>query len=78
MVLLVLVDYRYRFSKVNFGAPGRRNDSKIYNSSLLKKILQNCDVLKATTKQISDIQTVPVFNGFVWWTKIVEPLIIEV
>ncbi|XP_036346820.1 uncharacterized protein LOC118756139 [Rhagoletis pomonella] len=39
VVLLALVDYRYRFLYINIGAPGRCNHSHIYNPSLLKKVL---------------------------------------
>ncbi|XP_017471272.1 PREDICTED: uncharacterized protein LOC108362694 [Rhagoletis zephyria] len=37
MVLLALVDCRYRFMYINVGAPGRCNDSKIFEKSSLKR-----------------------------------------
>ncbi|XP_067633791.1 uncharacterized protein [Eurosta solidaginis] len=56
IVLLALVDYRYRFIYINIGAPGRCNDSQIYNSSLLKKVLIEDEVLAANKKNISGVQ----------------------
>lgn len=44
MILLAVVDYRYRFMYTNIGAPGRCNDSQLYEDSSLKKfVLENFD-----------------------------------
>lgn len=48
--------HRYRFLYINIGAPGRCNDSQIYNSSLLKKVLTEDEVLAANKKTICGVQ----------------------
>uniref|UniRef100_A0A336LY34 CSON004844 protein n=1 Tax=Culicoides sonorensis TaxID=179676 RepID=A0A336LY34_CULSO len=57
-VLLALVDFRCRFIYINVGAPGRSNDSQLYESSNLKKY-----VIKNFKKRIIIIDDVeiPVF-----------------
>ncbi|XP_075161790.1 uncharacterized protein LOC142234515 [Haematobia irritans] len=40
-VLLALVDHRYRFTYINVGAPGRCNDSSLFEKSNLFRILQD-------------------------------------
>lgn len=35
-VLFAAVDYRYRFTYINVGSPGRCNDSTLFENSLLK------------------------------------------
>lgn len=47
---------RCRFLYINIGAPGRCNDSQIYNASRLKTVLENNDVLKANAKEIGGVQ----------------------
>ncbi|XP_017490881.1 PREDICTED: uncharacterized protein LOC108379074 [Rhagoletis zephyria] len=50
-VLLALVDARCRFIYINVGAPGRCNDSQIYEKSTLKQQLQECRLLNDMTKK---------------------------
>lgn len=40
MVLLAIVDHRCRFTYLNVGAPGRSNDSQLYEDSNFKKFVQ--------------------------------------
>ncbi|XP_062550355.1 uncharacterized protein LOC134215122 [Armigeres subalbatus] len=58
MVLFASVDYRFRFQYISVGSPGRCNDSKIFESSKLKRELQN-PILKDYTKKMCGID-VPV------------------
>ncbi|XP_036322169.1 uncharacterized protein LOC118736184 [Rhagoletis pomonella] len=45
VVLLALVDAKYRFSYIHCGSPGRCNDSSIFEKSSLKRELQECALL---------------------------------
>ncbi|XP_036320800.1 protein ALP1-like [Rhagoletis pomonella] len=56
IVLLAVVDYRYRFLYVNIGAPGRCNDSQIYNASLMKRVMEENELLKVSKKEIGGVQ----------------------
>ncbi|XP_036344336.1 uncharacterized protein LOC118753558 isoform X2 [Rhagoletis pomonella] len=62
-VLLALVDARCRFIYINVGAPGRCNDSQIYEKSTLKQQLQECRLLKDMTKKISNVNIPIVIIG---------------
>lgn len=46
---------RYRFLYVNIGAPGRCNDSQIYNASLMKQVMEN-ESLTTSKKEIGGVQ----------------------
>ncbi|XP_036337422.1 putative nuclease HARBI1 isoform X2 [Rhagoletis pomonella] len=45
VVLLALIDAKYRFSYIHCGSPGRCNDSSIFEKSSLKRELQECALL---------------------------------
>ncbi|XP_053968378.1 putative nuclease HARBI1 [Anastrepha ludens] len=45
VVLLALVDAKYRFVYIHCGSPGRCNDSGIFEKSSLKRELQSCALL---------------------------------
>ncbi|XP_067614383.1 uncharacterized protein [Eurosta solidaginis] len=45
VVLLALVDAKYRFMYIHCGSPGRCNDSSIFERSSLKRELQECAIL---------------------------------
>ncbi|XP_037939192.1 protein ANTAGONIST OF LIKE HETEROCHROMATIN PROTEIN 1-like [Teleopsis dalmanni] len=60
IVLLALVDFRYRFMYVNVGTPGRCNDSYIFETSNLKKMLNTCNLLRKNKKNICNLD-VPVY-----------------
>ena len=68
--------YRCRFLYINVDAPGSSNDSRIYNSSLLKKELANSEILKANMKEINGIQ-MPICilgdSGFRFSTTLMKP-----
>ncbi|KAM8702608.1 hypothetical protein ACLKA7_001944 [Drosophila subpalustris] len=59
VVLFAMVDYRYRFQYVDIGAPGRCNDSYIFQSSSLSKMLNPCPLLDSKSRKICGVD-VPV------------------
>ncbi|KAL7740206.1 hypothetical protein ACLKA6_003910 [Drosophila palustris] len=59
VVLFAMVDYRYRFQYVDIGAPGRCNDSYIFQSSSLSKMLNLCPLLESKSRKICGVD-VPV------------------
>nr|XP_029729803.1 uncharacterized protein LOC109406605 isoform X2 [Aedes albopictus] len=54
-VLFASVDYRYRFQYISVGSPGRCNDSKIFESSKLKRELQD-PCLKQYSKILNGVE----------------------
>lgn len=50
LILFALVDYRFRFMYTSVGAPGRCNDSQLYEDSQLKKFVE--DKFKERVKNI--------------------------
>ncbi|TMW46009.1 hypothetical protein DOY81_008911, partial [Sarcophaga bullata] len=55
IVLLALVDARYRFIYVNCGSPGRCNVSQIFEGFTLKQQFDQCNLLHDLSKQISSV-----------------------
>ncbi|XP_054725157.1 uncharacterized protein LOC129235368 [Anastrepha obliqua] len=51
VVLLALVDAKYRFVYIHCGSPGRCNDSSIFEQSSLKRELQSCALLDELSLQ---------------------------
>lgn len=60
-VLLAVCDYKYRFIYINVGAPGRNNDSHLYNSSQLPKLLSHLN--RDLERQIIDTIMPPFLIG---------------
>ena len=58
VVLLAVVDSKYRFRYVHIGTPGRVNDAFIFKNSNLKRKLESVE-LNSHTKRIEDVE-VPV------------------
>ncbi|XP_012161742.1 protein ALP1-like [Ceratitis capitata] len=56
VVLLALVDSRYRFLYINVGSPGRCNDSGIYERSSLKAELLRCKLLYDQRKSFNNVE----------------------
>ncbi|XP_055839179.1 uncharacterized protein LOC129907133 isoform X1 [Episyrphus balteatus] len=54
MVLLAIVDYRYRFLYINVGSPGRCNDSQIFENSYVKEQHQQ-PILKEMSKNLCGV-----------------------
>ncbi|XP_037951571.1 uncharacterized protein LOC119682257 [Teleopsis dalmanni] len=75
MVLLALVDCRHQFMYINVGAPGRCNDSSVFEKSSLKKFLES-PLLKNKSEYISG-KRVPVVcvadSAFRFSTSIMKP-----
>lgn len=59
VVLFASVDHRYRFTYINVGAPGRSNDSSIFEASKLKCMHEANETFKRHTKIIEGVE-VPV------------------
>ncbi|KAM8702241.1 hypothetical protein ACLKA7_005104 [Drosophila subpalustris] len=57
VVLFAMVNYRFQY--VDIGAPGRCNDSYIFQSSSLSKMLNSCPLLESKSRQICGVD-VPV------------------
>lgn len=55
IVLFAAVDYRCRFTYVNIGAPGRCNDSMIFENSMLKIYLENNTLFKDNAKMFDNV-----------------------
>ncbi|KAH7932837.1 hypothetical protein HPB49_003344 [Dermacentor silvarum] len=47
MILLAMVDHRYRFRYTNVGSPGRCHDAFVYGRSTLRKLIENGRRLRA-------------------------------
>lgn len=62
IVLLAVVDYRYRFMYINVGSPGRCNDSQIFECSTLKFHHQN-PILKDMSKNLCGVNVPVVLLG---------------
>ncbi|XP_044248784.1 putative nuclease HARBI1 isoform X1 [Drosophila takahashii] len=58
-VLFAMVDYRYRFSYISVGSPGRCHDSKIFENSNLKRIIEESELMDEHSRIINDVE-VPV------------------
>lgn len=58
----MLFSYRYRFQFISVGSPGRCNDSKIFEDSTLKKILQE-PILKQQSKLINGVNVPALLIG---------------
>ena len=59
-VLLAICDYAYRFNYINVGAPGRNNDSNVFQRSILPQFLETHPVLKQISRQIAGRSMEPV------------------
>uniref|UniRef100_A0A0A1WWQ2 Glucan endo-1,3-beta-glucosidase 11 n=1 Tax=Zeugodacus cucurbitae TaxID=28588 RepID=A0A0A1WWQ2_ZEUCU len=55
-IYIFIYKSRYRFLYVNIGAPGRCNDSQIYNASLLKQMMDHNELLTNNKMEIGGIQ----------------------
>ena len=55
VLLFAAVDYKYRFTYINVGAPGRSNDSTIYENSALKKVHETNPIFREYSKTIEGV-----------------------
>ncbi|XP_055714922.1 uncharacterized protein LOC129809139 [Phlebotomus papatasi] len=56
IVLLAAVDYRYRFTYVNIGSPGRNNDSHIFERSIIRRLHNEDETFQRFLKVIQGVQ----------------------
>lgn len=57
------LNFRYRFLYINVGAPGRCNDSGIYEKSKLKQNIENSNVLQDLAKNLNGVNVPAVIMG---------------
>ncbi|XP_075538681.1 uncharacterized protein LOC142573058 [Dermacentor variabilis] len=59
MILLAVVDHRYRFCYTNVGSPGRCHDAFVYGRSALRKLVES-DSFQHPTAAIEGVHVLPI------------------
>lgn len=59
IILLAVVDHKYKFLYTNSGSPGKNNDSAVFQTSRLPRILDS-DLFQLETRTIQGVQVGPV------------------